>query len=214
MDLNDNLRINRKFRNRREIRIEPDMFYSEAFKGLSASAMKTLMRCLQKRTWIKTRKGKPIYSNDGFIFPYAEAQAVLDIGTTQFYKNIIKLIELGFIDLVHQGGWYQKNQKQKDFSIYKLSDRWRLHGKPGFKEGVKTKTLQPEFYIRHNLEKKKMQATSQKRSCQLLKNEVDSSQTQNSRLHKNEVAHLQAKCATRIENTMQEGTMTNAVQLS
>jgi hypothetical protein len=215
MDSSDNFTVSKRFKIKREIRIEPDIFYSEAFKSLSASAMRTFMRCLQKRSWInrKNHKGKPIYSNDGFIFPYAEAE-LLGIGTTQFWKNMVTLVEIGFLDILHQGGWYQKNERQKDFSIYKLSDRWRLYGKDGFKKVEKVKVLQPEFYIRSNLEKKKAKATSPKRSCHLHDSEVDRAKQGNNRLHKGEAANKQAKDMAMLENTMQEGTIANAGQIS
>lgn len=87
------------------------------------------MRCLQKRKWVRVkRNGRKsiVYTDDGFIFPYIEAE-FLGIGTTQHWKNIKMLVEIGFLDVVHQGGWYQKNEKQKDYSVYKLSDRWRQY---------------------------------------------------------------------------------------
>lgn len=154
-----------KFKIKRKIMIDPDMFYSEAFKGLSASALKTLMRCLQKRKWDKVkihRKKQNVYRNDDFIFPYREA-AFLGIGTTQHWTNIKKLIEVGFIDLVCQGGWYQKNEREKDYSVYKLSERWKKYGTPDFQEIKKSKVLREQFHIRENMKRQKLKVTSQKR---------------------------------------------------
>jgi hypothetical protein len=164
LKLHDDLDVDKRhFRIKSKIYIEPEMYYSAAFKKLSsASALRTLMRCLQKRKWNKIRihgKKQIVYSNDDFIFPYAEAE-FLGIGSTQHWKNIKTLIELGFLDIVHQGGWYQKNEKQKDYSIYKLSDRWKDYGTVNFKRVEKAKVLQPDYYVRENLEKKRTGATS------------------------------------------------------
>jgi len=172
----------------KEIRINADMYYSGAFKSLSRSAMLTLMRCLQKRKWAFEKvhgKKRMIYSNEEFIFPYAEA-AFLGIGTTQYWKNINKLIEVGFLDLAYQGGWYQKHEREKDYSRYKLSDRWRDYGKPEFQEIKKQKVLRSEFHIRENIGRQKLKLTSLKRRCQLHKSEGDSSKTINRRLHESE----------------------------
>jgi hypothetical protein len=164
------------------------MFYSEAFIGLSASVLRTLLRCLQKRKWDQVKihgKKKIVYSNDGFIFPYSEA-AFLKIGTTQFWKNIRKLVEMGFLDLVHQGGWYQKHEREKDYSVYKFSERWRKYDTPEFVMVEKHKVLREQFYIRENMKRQKLKVTSQKRSGQLHKSEAEKTKQDNNRLHKSE----------------------------
>ncbi len=94
------------------------------------------MRCMQKRKWDKVKqRGKKqiIYSNGGFIFPYAEAK-FLNIGIIQFWKNIRNLIDLGFIEVIYQGGWFQKTEKEKDYSVYKFSDRCSRKIYPGWKK--------------------------------------------------------------------------------
>ena len=150
--------IDRDLKIKNKILIEPEMFYSNAFKSLSKSQILTLMRCLQKRRWVKTKvKGgrkQNVYINDGFIFPYAEAKGLGIAGTTQHWKNINKLIEVGFLEMVHQGGWYQRNEKTRDYSVFKNSDRWKQYGKPEFKMVEKPKVLQPAFHIRNNLKRK------------------------------------------------------------
>ena len=162
------------------------MFYSQAFMELSASGIRVLMRCLQKRKWskVKIRGTKQIiYNNDGFIFPYVEAD-FLHIKTTQFWKNIKKLIAVGFLEIVHQGGWYQKNEKEKDYSVYRLSDRWKKYGTQEFNKIEKPRVLQSNYYVRKNIERKK--ATSLKRSGQLHKREDDDPKNGNDRLHESE----------------------------
>lgn len=184
-----------KFKIKNEIRIIADMYYSEAFKSLSRSAMLTLMRCLQKRKWTvegKGKKSKRIYLDEEFIFPYTEA-AFLEIGTTQHWKNINKLIEVGFLDLAYQGGWYQKHEREKDYSRYKLSERWRDYGKPEFKPVAKKKALPISFHIREHLKQKKLKSTSLQRSRQLHNSEGDMLKMVNNRLHNSEVDEQENK---------------------
>lgn len=175
-----------------KILIEPDMFYSKAFKCLSASAIRTLMRCLQKRKWGKAKvngKKRTVYYNDPFIFPYAEA-SFLEIGTTQHWKNIIKLVEVGFLEIEHQGGWYQKHEREKDYSRYINSDRWKKYGTPEFQKIDKHKVLPQRFHIRQNMERQKLKVTSQKRSDHLRKHEHDEGKKDDDRLHNNEAIKI------------------------
>ena len=186
-----------KLKIKNEIRITADIFYSEAFKKIkrSGSIIVTLMRCLQKRKWKfegKSRNKKMIYLDEGFIFPYAEA-AFLDIGTTQHWKNINKLIEVGFLDVVHQGGWYQKHERDRDYSVYKLSERWRDYGTNEFVKVEKKKVLPDSFHIRENIARQKLKTTSPKRSGHLHKSEVDRLKTRDDRLHNSEVDKINNK---------------------
>ena len=177
-----------KFKIRKKILIDPDLFYSQAFNSLSKSGIKTLMRCLQKRNWEQVKvhgKKQNVYTNEGFIFPYTEA-AFLNIGTTQHWTNIRKLIEVGFIDLIHQGGWYQKHEREKDYSVYQLSERWRLYGKPEFIMIEKPKALPDNFHIKENIKRQKLKVTSLKRSGHLHKCEDDTVKQVNDRLYKTE----------------------------
>lgn len=166
------------------------MFYSKAYLELSASAMRTLQRCLQKRNWGKEKvngKKRVVYYNDPFVFPYSEA-AFLNIKSTQFWKNLRKLIEAGFIDIVHQGGWYQKDERHKDYSVYCLSERWRHYGTDQFKKVEKPKVLQKDFYVRENIRRQRTKPTSQKRSGHLHDSEDDRPKKKNIRLHESEVS--------------------------
>lgn len=191
------------FKIKRSIIIEPDLYYSDAFKTLSASAIRVLLRCLQKRTWARVRQNggrkRTVYTNNGFIFPYVEG-ASLGIKTTQFWKNIKTLVEVGFLDIEHYGGWYQKYENQKDYTIYKLSNRWRLYGTKEFREVKKERLLQPDFYIQKNIAKK-LRATSQTRSQQLHHSEVDNINKRNNRLHHSEVDRKEDKASLKLVNT-------------
>jgi predicted transcriptional regulator len=128
---------NAKYQIRRDVYIEWEILESEAFKQLSATGIRVLLRFLQKRTWTKARrKGKkPDYNNGGLAFTYAEAEA-LDISTSQFHTIIKKLVEVGFLEVEHQGGIHKN-----DYSRYALSERWRAYGTDAFKAVEKKRVL-------------------------------------------------------------------------
>ena len=178
-----------KYKIKRHIWIEPDIYYSDAFRGLSKSAMLTLMRCLQKQKMEEMKVGgkkKYVPTYNEFIFPYAEASSLRIAGITQHWKNMRKLIEVGFLDISHQGGWYQKHEHEKDYSRYKLSERWRNYGKPDFVKIEIPKKLPAGFHIKANIERKKLKSTSLKRRGQLHKSEGEVAKLHNIRLHKSE----------------------------
>lgn len=185
------MEIPKEYKIKNQIWIEPDMFYSEAWHALgkSASVINTLLRCLQKRKWEYqkiNKKRERIYTNDGFTFPYHEAAGLKIAGTTQYWKNLRKLVEVGFLDPVHQGGWYTKKEKAKDYSVYKFSDRWRAYGTPDFQKIEIPKALPKHFHIRENIKRKKTKVTSLKRSRDLHANEGDRTMADHVRLHINE----------------------------
>lgn len=175
-----------------QVRLDADIIYSRAFKEImsSGSAITALMRCYQKRKWDDSRgrkKKKTVYLNEPFIFPYKEMKALWGIKTTTHWKNMNRLIEVGFLDLDYQGGWYQKNERTKDFSRYKLSERWRKYGTPEFKKVEKERVLPDRFHVRENIARKELKATSLKRSGHLHNSEDDRPKTGNCRLHDSEV---------------------------
>ncbi|MEE9913537.1 MAG: hypothetical protein K4571_17630 [Deltaproteobacteria bacterium] len=183
--------IPNKYKIKNKIWIEPEMFYSEAFRDISksGSAIVTLMRCLQKRKWETTKINKKrvtIFTDDGFTFPYAEAAGLGICKKTQFWKNILKLVEVGFLDMVHQGGWYRKYEKVSDFSVYKYSERWRKYRTPEFVVVEKPKVLPEHFHVRANIERQKSKVTSLKRTSHVHDNEHDRVKTDYRRVHDNE----------------------------
>lgn len=183
------MRDDNKYKIRNKIWIEPDLFYSQAFNDLSKSGIKTLMRCLQKRKWVQTKvrgKKQNVYCDEGFIFPYTEAKALNISGTTQHWENLRKLVEVGFLDLVYQGGWYQKHEREKDYSVYKLSDRWRKYNTPEFIIIEKPKALPDNFHIMENIKRQKLKVTSPERSGHLRKSEGDKAIQVEYRLRKSE----------------------------
>jgi DNA-binding PadR family transcriptional regulator len=156
------------FNLRRDVLLTWEILDSEAFKALSTSAIRVLLRFLQKRTWekrkVKGRK-KIVYSNDALAFTYAEA-AFLGIKNTAFYESIRRLVEVGFIDVDHQGGCYGK-----DYSRYSLSERWRDYGTDNFKKIEKKRSLQRGLDVRSNM-MKKIKAPTEIRSGLLQKSVV------------------------------------------
>jgi len=147
------------------IDIEAEMFYSDAYRVLSPSAKDTLLRCLQKRKFEFKRvnkRNKKVYLDTPFKFPYAEAEALGIAKGTQHWANMMQLIELGWLILSHQGGRYQKNEKEKDCSLYQYSERWKkfsanpeVRAASGFIPSKKEPILRPEHYVRVQMEHKK-----------------------------------------------------------
>jgi hypothetical protein len=166
---------------------------------------------LQKRKWNKVKLGgkkRIIYDDsEGFLFPYAEAEELGISRTTQHWKNMKTLYDMGFIDIIHQGGWYQKHEKEKDYSIYKISNRWRQYGTPNFKPVEKKKVLQPDYYIRENLKRQKTKATSRKRSGQLHESEDDRGKKEKNRLHETEVVIKPECTAERLTRSEERGSL-------
>jgi len=151
----------KKFILKRNIYLPWEIPDSDAFKELSAKGIQVLLRFLQKRTWanLKVKKKKKIiYDNNGLSFTYAEAQE-LGISKSQFLEILKRLIELGFIDMEHQGGGLAR-----DYSRFALSERYRDYGKPDFKKVVKKRVLQPGLDVRSRQKKNK---ATEIRSCQL-----------------------------------------------
>ena len=138
-----------KYQLHRDTVIEWEMQESEAFKSLSATGIRVLLRFLQKRTWSKTRLKRIVYDNGGLAFTYAEALEVLGISTSQFHAVLKKLIEVGLIDVEHQGGIHKN-----DFSRYAVSERWRDYGTDAFQCIEKERVLWAGHDVRSWMKKK------------------------------------------------------------
>jgi hypothetical protein len=149
----------KRFTLKRNIYLAWEIMDSDAFKTLSAKAVQALLRFLQKRAWSGNKK-KIVYHNSGLAFTYAEA-AELGISTSQFHTIIKKLLEVGFIDIEHQGGGLAR-----DYSRYAVSERWRDYGSEKFERIEKNKTLWPGNDV-HSRKMKKLEKVTGNRSCQL-----------------------------------------------
>lgn len=135
-----------KYRIRRDVFISWEILESEAFRKLSATAIRVLLRFLQKRTWVTMRK-KTIYENGGLVFTYTEAE---DMGISRsMFNNILhKLIEVGFIDMEHQGGGLGR-----DYSRYAISKRFENYGTDAFKVVEKKRVLWAGHDVRARMTK-------------------------------------------------------------
>jgi len=139
--------------------LEHEVIYSEPYRRLSAKASWVFLRFLQKRSWsyADKRKRKRIYDGKGLVFTYTEANH-FKISTSHFLTIIKRLVELGFIDVDHQGGAYGK-----DYSQYNLSERWRKYGTPEFQEVIKKRVLQGGLDVRSH-QRAKLKITTENRS--------------------------------------------------
>ena len=115
--------------------IERAVILSEAFKVLTATAIrvylifltKRVVKPLQGKAARRTGKGKYYIENQGQIeFRYSEAEKY-GIRSAAFRDAIDQLVAVGLIDIAQQGSGVQK-----DVTLYALSDRWRLYGMPEF----------------------------------------------------------------------------------
>lgn len=141
-----------KYQLKRDVYVPWRVLESEAFKTLSATAIKVLLRFLQKRTWSKIKvngKKTTVFENGGLVFTYTEAEA-LGISRSQFHAVLKKLCEVGFIDVEHQGGGVAR-----DYSRYSLSNRWEKCGTIDFKPVKKLRVLQRGLDVQSNMTKQK-----------------------------------------------------------
>jgi len=125
----------RKFKLKRKAWVEPEMMESGALKGLSGTAMWVLLRFQQKQTWGHAKQGGhkvKIYENSGLTFTYAEANHFGRSSAT-FYRSIKALVGRGFLDVEHRGGTFGSGEI-KDYTRFKLSDRWKAWGTEDFVE--------------------------------------------------------------------------------
>jgi hypothetical protein len=129
----------KNFHLKRKVWIDPDMMESEVYRSLSSKAMWALQRFIQKCSWSKVKVGgrkQTVYENGGLSFPYSEANH-FGISTAQFHRILKTLVEKGFIDVEHRGGGLGR-----DYSRYKLSERWRKWGTPEFEDETLERVLQ------------------------------------------------------------------------
>jgi hypothetical protein len=115
-----------RHRLKRKAWVEPEMMESDAFRTLPRNAMWVFLRFTQKRPWRDTRiagRKMRVYENDGLTFSYSEANE-LGMSNSTFYRAIKELVHRGFIDVEHRGGTFGHGEI-KDYSRFRMSDRWR-----------------------------------------------------------------------------------------
>jgi hypothetical protein len=124
------LKAKRWYHNR-DLRMPQEMLRSTAFLSLTQTSMVVLMLFLSRREWRYEGKGRKkiqIFHNTELKFPYSEAKEY-GIGEKQFRRCITRLIEHGFLEVVHQGGQLHGH---RECSVYDLIDDWKLYGTPQF----------------------------------------------------------------------------------
>jgi hypothetical protein len=150
---------NKKYEIKVNLWLEHEIFYSKPYRLLSAKTGWVLQRFLQKRKWHPTNKRnrKPVFENEGIAFTYAEA-IHFEISISTFHTSIKKLVQMGFIDVDHQGGAYGN-----DYSRYNISNRWRKYGTPEFEKVIKKRVLQKGLDVRSH-QRPKLKVTTDNRS--------------------------------------------------
>ena len=88
--------------------------------------------------------------------------------------SLDQLIELGFIDIMHHGQAY----KRDDCSIYAISERWKNYGTPKFLEVTRKKDYRRGHRLRKYQEERRKKLKSDlmkivKREAKKAKNEID-----------------------------------------
>jgi hypothetical protein len=127
-------REKKNFKIRRKAWIEPEMMESRAFRSLSGNQTWILLRFIQKQPWYETKIGghkQRVYENSGLTFTYTEAK-YFDIPASTFLRSIRRLVERGFLDVEHRGGTFGHGEI-KDYTRFKLSNRWKTWGTDDFK---------------------------------------------------------------------------------
>lgn len=115
------------------IRVEYGLLHSEAFKSLTyGPGIKLLFWIFEKRRVCKAgaKRGrrKFVVVNEEFSFTYEEAM-IRGMSRMQFWRGIRELVNVGFLDSIRQGCGLQR-----DFSIYKLSARWKRFAQADFEQ--------------------------------------------------------------------------------
>lgn len=98
---------------------------SKAFLKLTPSTIKVLIYMRWAAGVVKKKTGD---SAAAFHFTYEETER-LGIARRTFSRALQQLVDKGFIDIVYQGGLRGSGRSN---SRYRMSDRWRLYGLPGF----------------------------------------------------------------------------------
>jgi DNA-binding GntR family transcriptional regulator len=97
--------------------------------------MWVLLRFSQKVKWFDSKiagQKQRVYDNNGLTFTYAEANHY-GLSNATFYRAIRTLVRRGFIDVEHRGGTFGHGEI-KDYSRFKMSNRWRKWGTDEFEK--------------------------------------------------------------------------------
>jgi len=134
--------------------IEREIILSEAFKKLSATAIRVYLIFLAKRVMKPFQgskakcsgKGKYFIENNGEIqFTYKEAEQKYGVSPGAFRTAIGQLVGAGLIDITQPGSGLHK-----DVSLYGISERWKLYGTDDFVVSTRVKRRQSYGFTRGN----------------------------------------------------------------
>jgi hypothetical protein len=140
------MRKERKFDERGFARLEADLMQSRAFWAIrSANGVRVLCRFWQKRRFLKKKRragrSDEITNQGKILFTSAEAAELGIASRSTFLRLVKELVELGFIDIhpEDQGGFRPGYGHTP--TRFRISQRWRLYGKPGFEARKKERVL-------------------------------------------------------------------------
>jgi hypothetical protein len=121
--------------------VEHKLIRSKAFRTLDKWSMLIYFDFLRLRQMDPVKRKTGTYwiikNNGKIVYPYSVAEKK-GISRRNFRNSIDKLIERGFLDITHQGkGGRKPKGSNGDVTKYKIDDRWKEYGKPGFKPAKK-----------------------------------------------------------------------------
>ena len=124
-----------KYRHRKSkaMYLDRDVFHSEAWMKLTATAIRVYLLFLDRRRMMPIqggrRRGKQfeIANNGEIAFTYDEAKEDYGISSSTFCSALDRLVETGFIDITYHGSGLRG-----DNSTYAITERWRLYGTDKF----------------------------------------------------------------------------------
>ena len=112
---------------------DKNLLRSSAFRSLSKWSLLAYLDFLRKRQMEQVKRSKRsddwvIRNNGEIVYPYSEAEKK-GIGRREFRNAIDELIEIGFLDITHQG----TGGRSGDMTKYFIDDRWKDYGTPSFR---------------------------------------------------------------------------------
>lgn len=120
----------RKKRSEKFVRLALELIKSEAYLDLPTSAARMLVHFLAKPgEAFGIALSDPQAYEVTFNFTYSEANNI-GCARATFLTVIEALVKHGFIDPVKRGGVFDG---KKVSSVYRLSQRWKAYGTPGFR---------------------------------------------------------------------------------
>ena len=175
-----------KFTHRkRNVLFDYHLLNSKAYEELKPTARKLLegfyRRIEKEKVYINNKPSKRskkfewVPTNlDNIIFTYKEMLEYTNKTRATITYSLDQLIELGFIDIMHHGQAY----KRDDCSIYAISERWKNYGTPKFLEVTRKKDYRRGHRLRKYQEERRKKLKSDlmkivKREAKKAKNEID-----------------------------------------